>query len=138
MNPYRAYQQQGYAQWLRIDLLLALYDGAIAKLEAALEALKRRDRAGAAPHLARARLIVAGLVSGVDSSGGDMAVQFLRLYEFVIHSIGQGKTKDLEGALTVLKTLREGLQEIRPEAADLERNGHIPPADALPKFEMKV
>ena len=33
MNPYRAYQQQSHSAWLRIDLVLALYDGLIGRIE---------------------------------------------------------------------------------------------------------
>jgi flagellin-specific chaperone FliS len=138
MNPYRAYQGRAYSNWLRIDLLLALYDGAIERLEAAVAALRKQDRASAAPLLARARLIVAGLISGVDPSQGELAVQFLRLYEFVNRGLEAGSVKGLEGALRVLRTLREGLRAIRPEAVELERQGHIPPADALPRIEMTV
>lgn len=138
MNPYRAYQGQAYTNWLRIDLLLALYDGAIERLESAAAALRKQDRAAAAPLLARARLIVAGLIAAVDSSQGQLAVQFLRLYEFVNHSLEVAGVKELESALKVLRTLRESLQAIRPEAVAMERNGLIPPADALPRIEMTV
>lgn len=138
MNPYRAYQQQGYSNWLRIDLVLALFDGAIEKLQAAQSALQRQDAPTAKPLLVRARLIVGGLISAVDPSQGDLAVQFLRLYEFVQHSIDKGQLKDISGSLKVLTTLREGMQAIRPEAAELERSGRIAPADALPKLELTV
>jgi flagellar biosynthetic protein FliS len=138
MNPYRAYQQQAYAAWTRIDMLLALYDGAIEKLREAQAALKRRDLAAARPLLTKARLILAGLISAVDASQGDMAQQFLRLYEFVNHSLQQGRLKDVEGSLKVLETLREGLQEIRPQAVEMERSGRLPSADALPRVELTV
>ncbi len=138
MNPYSAYQQQGYSTWLRIDMLLALYDGAIEKLEAACAALRKRDTAAAKPLVDRARLILAGMISAVDAGQGEMGLQFLRLYEFVNHSLAQGRLKDVDGALKVLKTLREGLQAIRPQAVEMERSGQIPPADALTKVEMTM
>lgn len=138
MNPYRAYQQQAYAAWTRIDMLLALYDGAIEKLREAEAALKRRDLAAAKPLLGKARLILAGMISAVDASQGDMARQFLRLYEFVNHSLQQGRLKDIEGSLKVLETLREGLQEVRPQAVEMERSGQLPSADALPRVELTV
>ena len=138
MNPYRAYQQQAYSSWLRIDMLLALYDGAIAKLEAARTALTANDQPGARKILEQARLVLAGLVSAVDPNRGDLAAQFLRLYEFVNYAIGVGDLRNVDGALRVFRTLREGLEAIRPEAADLERRGEIPPADALPKVRLTV
>jgi flagellar biosynthetic protein FliS len=138
MNPYRAYQQQAYSAWLRIDMILALYDGVIGKLEAARAALVRKNATGAKQPLERARLMVAGLVSAVDPSRGEMAAQFLRLYEFVNHSLEVGDVPSIDAALKVLRTLREGLEEIRPEAAELERSGQIPPAGALPGVHLTV
>lgn len=138
MNPYRAYQQQAYSAWLRIDMLLALYDGLIGKLEAARAALVGKDAPGARKDLDKARLMLAGLVSGVDPGRGEMATEFLRLYEFVNHCLDVGGVKDVEGALKVLGTLREGLQAIRPEAAELERSGQIPPADAQQTVQLTV
>jgi flagellin-specific chaperone FliS len=138
MNPYRAYQQQAYSAWLRIDLLLALYDGAIAKLEAAHAALLKKDGAAARTLLERARLILGGMVSAVDLSRGDLAAQFLRLYEFVNHAITTGDARQVAGALKVLRTLREGLEAIRPEAAALERSGRLPPAGAALGIQMTV
>jgi flagellin-specific chaperone FliS len=138
MNPYRAYQQQAYSAWLRIDMILALYDGVIGKLDAARAALVKKDLAEAKKLLERARLMVAGLVSAVDPGRGEMADQFLRLYEFVNHSLGVGDVKSIDGALKVLRTLREGLEAIRPEAAELERSGQIPPAGAAAGVQMTV
>ena len=138
MNPYKAYQQQAHSAWLRIDTLLALYDGLIGKLEATRAALGKRDTREAKKLLERARLMLAGLVSGVDPSRGEMAAEFLRLYEFVNHSLGVGDVKSIDGALKVLRTLREGLEAIRPEAAELERSGRIPPAGAAHGVQMTV
>jgi flagellin-specific chaperone FliS len=136
MNPYRTYQQQAYSAWLRIDVVLALYDGAVAKLEAAHAALVRKDAGAAGPLLMRARLILAGLVSSVDPGQGELASQFLHLYEFVNYALGVGDAKHVAGAVKVLRTLREGLEAIRPEAAELERSGRIPPAAAPPGIQL--
>src|SRR6516164_335040 len=110
MNPYRAYQQQAYSAWLRIDTLLALFAGIIGKLEAARAALAKKDTRAARTHLEQARLVLAGLVSAVDPAQGDMAAQFLRLYEFVHHAIGVGDARRVEAAQQVLRTLREALE----------------------------
>ena len=138
MNPYRAYQQQAYSAWLRIDMLLALYDGLIGKLEAARAALVKRD-------VGRQRTCSPGRGSCSPGwsapwtpSRGEMAVEFLRLYEFVNHSLGVGDVKSIDAALKVLRTLREGLEEIRPEAAELERSGRIPPAGDRAGVQMMV
>ena len=50
MNPYLLYKQQKEAvAWTRIDMLLALYDGAIERLQAIVEAL--RVEIGLCPNL---------------------------------------------------------------------------------------
>lgn len=126
MNPYAVYQQQKASGWTRIDLLLAMYDGAIGRLERAAEALRRNDAETAQPLVDRAQLIVGELVNCLDLSYGEVPVNTLRLYEFVLHLLGQGGVDQIEAALKVLRNLREGFQGIRDQAVDLERSGQIP------------
>jgi flagellar protein FliS len=130
MNPFHAYKQQELAGWTRIDLLLALFDGAIERLDKAIPLLRQRDRKNAAPLLARASLIVNGLASGLDKDLGEVPENLLRLYEFVTHAIRTQRFDHLEAATRVLRTLREGFQGIRQEALQMERSGAIPPANS--------
>jgi flagellin-specific chaperone FliS len=130
MNPYAKYQQQPSPCWTRIDMLLALYDGAIERCEQALAALERQERDAAALLLSKARLIVSGLASGVLADGDPVTTDMLRLYEYVLHALGQGGSENIRGALGVLHTLREGFQGIRAEAVALERGGALPPIGA--------
>jgi flagellin-specific chaperone FliS len=138
MNPYRAYAQQAASAWLRIDMLLALYDGLIGKLEAARAALTRKDAREVRKLLDKSRLILGGMVSAVDPRRGALATEFLRLYEFVNYSLTVADLKHLDAALKVLRTLRQGLEAIRPEAVELERSGQIPPADAVQNVRLIV
>lgn len=131
MNPYARYQQQTSPSWTRIDMLLALYDGAIERCEQARAALEARNPEAAALLLSKARLIVTGLASGVIADGDPVTADMLRLYEFVLHALSQGRSEDVQGALAVLGTLREGFQQIRPEAVALERSGAIPPVGSV-------
>jgi len=130
MNPYAKYQQQPSPCWTRIDMLLALYDGAVERCEQTLAALERHNREAASLLLGKARLIVSGLASGVVADGDPVTTDMLRLYEYVLYALGQGSIEDVNGALSVLRTLREGFQKIRPEAVALERGGAIPPIDS--------
>ena len=130
MNPYARLQQQSMPSWTRIDILLALYDGAIERCEQALAALDRRDETAARKLVDKARLIVMGLASGVVSDGDPVTTDILRLYEYVLQALERGGAEDVRGALNVLRILREGFQKIRPEAAELERAGAIPPVAA--------
>jgi flagellar protein FliS len=130
-NPYMAYQQQGTASLTRIDLILALHDGAIERLEQTLAALKQSAAAEVQLLLKKAELGVLGLANGLDLNGGELQDNLLRLYEFVTHCIKEGSPEKLESALEVLQTLRSGYQEIRPEAIRLEREGAIPSLDSV-------
>jgi flagellar protein FliS len=126
VNPYATYQQQTTPAWTRIDMLLALFDGGIERCEQALAALQRQDLRGAKNLLAKARLIVLGLASGVVPDGDRVTTTMLQLYEYAQHALAQGSIEDVQGALNVLRILREGFQKIRDEAVDLERRGLIP------------
>ena len=128
MNPYQVYREQQTIGWSRIDLLLALYDGAIERLEQTRQALARADRTAAAPLLVRSQRIVLELAASLDFKYGEVSKNLHRLYLFVMGAMS-GTKPDIEAALAVLRVLREGLEGIRPEAIQLERSGAIPPAD---------
>lgn len=130
MNPYATYQRQTTPTWTRIDMLLALFDGGIERCEQALAAIQRQDRRTAKNLMVKARLIVLGLASGVVTDGDPVTTTFLQLYEYAQHALGQGSVEDVQGALKVLRILREGFQKIRAEAVDLERRGVIPPINS--------
>jgi flagellar secretion chaperone FliS len=134
MNPYRTYQQQQQQPtgWTRIDMLLALYDGAIDRLRQASAMLKVNDREKATPLIARSQLIVSELAAGVRVDvNEEMGTNMLRLYEFVIYQLSQGQVKNLEDAIKILRTLREGFETIRGEAVQMERTGQLAAADNL-------
>jgi flagellin-specific chaperone FliS len=135
MNPYAAYQQQTTPSWTRIDMLLALFDGGVERCEQALAARERQDDKEAKRLLLKARLIVCGLASGVIHDGDPVTTNILRLYEFCLHALDRGGAEDIQGAVKVLRILREGFQRIRPEAVNLERQGVIPPVRDLPAVE---
>ena len=131
MNPHAAYRQLAVTASTRIDLLLALYDGAIERVTAALNCLRAGDSNGAVTHIARAQLIVSGLSSGVvPQQAPELCANILRLYEYVAHRLTQANIAALSSALEVLGNLRDGFQAIRTEAINLERAGHIPPVTA--------
>lgn len=127
MNPHETYQQHRAFAWTRIDMLLALYDGAIERLGQARAAAVRGDVRAATPLLVRSLRIVAELLACLDFRYGELPRNLQRLYEFVLHSISLGTTTHLDAAIRVLSTLREGLAGIRAEGVQLERSGEIPP-----------
>lgn len=128
-NPYETYQRQRTVGWTRIDLLLALYDGAIERLEQAGDALARKDDSAAAPLLLRAQRIVVELIAGLDLRYGEIPRNLQQLYAFVLHAIAVRSERQIGDALIVMRTLRDGLVEIRSEALSLERSGAVAPTD---------
>ncbi len=118
--------------WTRIDLLLALYDGAIDRLDQAKSAIHGGSLAAAVPLLSRTQLIVTELASGVRTDvNEEMGQNMLRLYEFVTHELRCPSLIGIANVRNVLATLREGFQSIRTEAAELERSGRLPSAERL-------
>ena len=131
MNPYQKYRQpDAAAGWLRIDVTLALFDGAIDRLDRALVAWRAGDAAVAGPQVVKAQLIVGQLASGVIvEANPELGTNYLRLYEYCLHELTRGDLNATAGVRTVLATLREGFESIREEARHLERSGSIPPID---------
>jgi flagellar protein FliS len=124
----RSYKQQQSVSWTRVDMLIALYTGAIERLDDGVQALRENRSEAAAKALARAQLVVSEIAAGVNPDMGQVPQNVLRLCEFVLHCIQEGNLKKLEAARLVLDTLREGLMGIREEANRLERAGEIPAA----------
>ena len=106
LNPHDAYRRHKDTGATRIEVLLALYDGAISRLESARDAMARRDPSAAAPALLRAQRIVLELLAGLDLSYGEVPQNLQRLYTFVLRSIGAGSSDQLTAGLAVLHTLR--------------------------------
>jgi flagellin-specific chaperone FliS len=127
MNPAVAYRQPYSPGWTRVDMLLALYDGAIERLELAASSLRSGDRMTAVRLLTRAATIVAELVGGVDPHYVH-AQEFLHLYGVVSTGISRVTLADTEGSLSLLRAMRDGLADCRGEASRLEREGVLPPA----------
>ena len=127
MTPHHAYRRQDqYAALSRIDLLLALYDGAVGRLTQAEAALSAGDPAAATPHMVKTQLIVAELAAGVRTKVDErMGTDMLRLYEFVVNALRTPRLQGVRDARQVLLTLREGFDAVRDEANRLERAGHF-------------
>ncbi|HEX4610970.1 MAG TPA: flagellar export chaperone FliS [Urbifossiella sp.] len=133
MNPYAAYRRpEPSTGWTRIDLLLALYDGAIERLDRAEAALVRGDQAAAIPLMSKVQLIVTELAAGVRTDiTPEAGTNALRLYEFVTHRLSEPRVDRVRDARKILVTLREGFQAIRAEATEMERTGQFHAASRL-------
>lgn len=122
MSPLDAYAQT--PNWTRIDMLIAAFDGTVQRLNRAAELLKQNpDDAEAQSLLIRCQRIVCELYAGLDLEHGDIPQNMQRLYLFVLSRIGIGDELDIDGAVSVLQTVREALESVRDEASALERSG---------------
>ncbi len=135
MNPYQKYRRQDEPTgWTRMDMLLALYDKALERLDRAQAALVAGDPGTALPQLAKTQLIVTELAAGVRVEVNPEAnTNMLRLYEFVAHALARATVEGIESSRKVLRTLREGFEAVRTEANELERSGRISTSD---QFQM--
>lgn len=131
MNPYRSYKQNEPASgWTRIDLLLALYDKALERLDRAEGALLAGEPMVAVPQLALTQLIIAELAAGVRVEVNPEAnTNILRLYEYLAAELSHPAIANIGNARKVLRTLREGFEAVRVEANELERTRRLEPAD---------
>ncbi len=133
MNPYRGYRKSGHSTgWTRIEMLLALYNGALERLDQAEAALKTGNKKTAIPLMARTQLIVSALAAGVrPGPNQEMTTNMLRLYDFVVRQLTEPELQRIIDARKILRNLRQGFEAIREEANHLERTGQIPPAEQM-------
>ncbi|MCU0704407.1 MAG: flagellar protein FliS [Fimbriiglobus sp.] len=135
MNAYARYAAPAaapHAGTSRIDLLLALYDGALTRLTKAEMALTNGDVPVATPYMAKAQLIVAELASGVRPDiAPEMATNVLRLYEYVVNELRTPRLENVRNAKKILTTLREGFEAVREEANRLEKSGELLAAERV-------
>jgi flagellin-specific chaperone FliS len=131
MNPYRSYKQYEPASgWTRIDLLLALYDKALERLDKAEGSLLAGEPSVAVPQLAKTQHIVVELAAGVRVEVNPEAnTNMLRLYDYVVAELSHASLEGIANARKILRTLREGFEAIRAEANELERTGRLESAD---------
>ena len=132
LNAYQKYRKDEPTGWTRIDLLLALYDKALERLDRAEAALRAGDPETALPQLAKTQLIVTELAAGVRVDVNPEAnTNMLRLYEYAAHELARATPEAIDNARKVLRTLREGFEAVRAEANELERTGRLPSADQI-------
>jgi flagellin-specific chaperone FliS len=127
MLPYRAYQQQRDGTTTRIDLLLGLFEKALARLDRAEAALGRSDLFAARTALAECQIMVSALAAGSLGRSDEMSLNFVRLYEFVTHRLQEARVENIHDARRILASMRDTFEAIRPEALRLEREGALPP-----------
>jgi flagellin-specific chaperone FliS len=138
MNPYNAYNVQKQRPMTRVDLIIATFRKALQRLERADTALAAGNADAARPLLTEAHILVGGLAAGMAGSTDELALNFLRLYEFASHKISQGGADDLQAARKALTPLLEAFEAVRAQAAAMEAEGLIPSLDQERQIQVTV
>ena len=138
MNGYAAYKNTQDLPMTRITLILTLYRKALESLERARQALTEQQPDAARPYLAKTQLIVASLASELPAYKDEVAINFLRLYEFVAHQMLLGTVESVDAATKVLRPLQAGFEAVREQATALELQGAIPPLHQARLLSLKV
>ena len=133
-----AYEDQRHEQWTRIDLLIALFDAGIRRIEEASQALQSDDQLPAKRALLLAQRIVLELKLGLRLQGGEMTQRADQLYDYVLRCLQSATADELASSTRVLKTLREGFVGIRDEAVQLERQGVLPATTVQNTLEVRL
>jgi flagellar protein FliS len=124
-NRLKAYQHTGTLGKSQIDLVLQVYDGAIAAFTAAGECYKKSELTEGYEQLQRARKFLTHLYTTLDfDKGREVAENLGKLYAFLISQTDLAvATKDqavILGNVKVLRKLREGWSGIRSQEASMQ------------------
>lgn len=100
-----------------LELVVMLYDGGLAAMAQAREALARGDHLAKAPALSKALAIVHALQSTLDMDAGrDVATQLDTLYSYVSERLVEANVRQdpalIDEAIRVFGTLREAWGQI--------------------------
>lgn len=125
-SPIKAYGEQRANAWTRIEMLLAIYDGAIDRIGKAQTAMESGDCALVEENRLAAQKLVVQLISGIDLQFGTLAAQIHNLCIHVASELNNATPKSLSHSASVLWKLREGFEGIREEAITLESTGELP------------
>lgn len=132
---YRIQETHGKSQ---LELILKVYDGALAAYRAARECYCREDYTAGYAEMEKGKKFVVHLHTTLDAErGGEVAENLGRLYSFVVAETSVVEaTKDLseiDDIITVLMNLREGWSSLEQQDAKKHKGalGNAPSIDSL-------
>ena len=132
LQTYRETETLGKAQ---IDLILQVYDGAIAAFASARDSYAKKNYEGGYTDLEKAKRFLTHLYTTLDfEQGGAVANNLGQLYAYVINQTNVVEaSKDIGGIdsnLKILQNLRQGWSDIKSRAASAA--GQPEPAETSP------
>lgn len=100
-----------------LELLLQVYDGAIAAYNSADQSYDRKDFEAGYEHLERAKKFITHLYTTLDcEKGGVVAANLSKLYAFVLNETssiqGTKSSEQIEAVVRILSNLRSGWAEL--------------------------
>jgi len=131
LNPYLKYKSNEALSWTRVDMLLLIYDQAVASLNEGARLLEEHRDSELPPVSLKALQTMLLIAEGLDLESGELPVQILRLVVFAIDQINTRSSDAWRSAARVMNTLREGFLEIQDQARRDEYDGRIPALDAV-------
>ena len=123
-NNLKAYESTSTLGLSQVDLILKVYDGAIAAFTEASEFYSKNDLNAGYEKMEKAKKFITHLYTTLDpKNGGEIAERLGKIYAFVLNQtdIAQA-TKDLkiiDDNINVLKNVREGWQGLKEQ----QKNG---------------
>ena len=127
MRAYEAYRQAQNLPTTRIDIILELYRVALDSLDRAKQALADHGVDKARPLLLKSQTAVMGLASGLPAHKDELAVTFLRLYEYASSQRVQATPQSIDAAADVLRKLYDSFLKVRDQAVSMELQYKIRP-----------
>ena len=131
---YTAYKRSSANLVQRKDeLLLMLYEGAIRFITLAQKKFEEDDLAGKGEYISKTLSILSELDCALDhDTGGDIATNLSRLYQYMIHCLTQANIHNDPSQLVEVANLLRQLQEAFTEAVKSEGVVSIPQATPQP------
>ena len=119
----KAYQTTDTLGKSQLDLIIKVYDGAIAAYKKASKAFEKEDNTQGREQLEKAKKFVTHLYTTLDmEKGGDIAKQLSDLYSFVVNQTNiVDATKDLkeiDDIIGILDNLRQGWVELKQQGVE--------------------
>ena len=112
----------------QVELVIQVYDGAIAELQFARDRYEKSDFTRGALNLDRAERMITHLYTTLDmDEGGEIAVNLGKLYVWIISKVHEVKaTKEparFDECLGILRNLRAGWAAIKDSSTPTQANG---------------
>ncbi len=116
----------------RVEMLLMLYDKALASVEACQIANEVGDDALFRKHEIQARKVLVAIISGLQPDEDEVAYNIARLLEFVLFSFDE---RHFDSCQKILGQIRNSFAQIADQANEMERNGEISPMPDSDSFQ---